>query len=319
MSTPPQHWTARLYPPARRHEFADEVSTAIAQVEAERGRWAGTVERAAVVGHALRLRTRLDSARPGGRLLAAAAPAVIAVSAALSASLLVVWQLPPLPWDGEPGYTPAAYAPWIAVLICALAARWTAARISAGLALLGALLSLPLVYWTDGADGLAQNRNALVGLALAALFVLAVPPDLPPVGPRARRTMALSALAMGVPMVAGSITVFETLASPDEFVDARADPFHLLFFFTPLVFAIPLALAVARSRYAPALAALLLGAAVFGFAPTIAPVIEIPYGTRGLWAQASFATGLIALIAYCVRAVRERRRGNPVATPDGTR
>lgn len=306
MSTPAPHWTTRAYPPAYRREYATEVSDLLSQVTADRGRLAGALEQAAVLGHALRLRTGLNSARPGGRLLAGLLPFTVPVAAALCLALLVVWRLPALPWDGQRAYTPLAYVPWLAVLGCALAGRWTATRIAAGAALLGAAASLPLVRWTDGAEGLAQNQATLAGLALAALLVLAAPPDLPPISGRARRTMALTALALGVPLLAGSVTVFQAVSGPYATADARPDPLRLLFSFTPLVLAVPAALAMARSRYAPALAALLITGSVLAVVPAGGPA-WVPYATGRLWAQLTFGTGVLALVAFAVRVIRERR------------
>lgn len=307
MSTPAPHWTTRAYPSAYRRKYAAEISDLISRVTADQGRRAGALEEAAVLGHALRLRTGLNSARPGGRLLAGLLPVVVPVAAALCLTLLVVWQIPPLPWDGERAYTPLAYAPWLAVLGCAFAGRWAAARIAAGAALLGAAVSLPLVRWTDGAEGLAQNRATLVGLALAALLVLAAPPDLPPAADGARRTMALIALALGVPLLVGSVTVFQTISGPNTTTGARPDPLGLLFRFTPLVLAVPAALAIARSRYAPALAALLIVGSVLSLLPPGGPA-QVPYAAGSLLAIVVFGTGTLALAMYAVRTTRDRRR-----------
>ncbi|MBA2807719.1 hypothetical protein E0500_009905 [Streptomyces sp. KM273126] len=306
MSMPAPHWTTRAYPTAYRREYAAEVSDLLSQVTADRGRLAGVLEQAAVLGHALRLRTGMDSARPGGRFLAGLLPLAVPVAASLCLTLLVVQQLPSLPWDGERAYTPLAYVPWLAVLGCALAGRWAAARIAAGAALLGAAASLPLVRWTDGAEGLAQNQATLAGLALAALLVLAAPPDLPPTSGGARRTMVLIALALGVPLLAGSVTVFQVATGPYATADARPDPLRLLFFFTPLVLAVPAALAIARARFGPALAALLIAGSVLAFVP-VGQLGEVPYGTGNLWARMTGATGVLALLVYAALRTRERR------------
>ncbi|MFI1728968.1 hypothetical protein ACH40E_06955 [Streptomyces acidicola] len=306
MSMPAPHWTTRAYPTAYRREYAAEVSDLLSQVTADQGRLAGVLEQAAVLGHALRLRTGTDSARPGGRFLAGLLPLAVPVAASLCLTLLVVQQLPSLSWDGERAYTPLAYVPWLAVLGCALAGRWAAARIAAGAALLGSAVSLPLVRWSDGTEGLAQNQATLAGLALAALLVLAAPPDLPPTTTGARRTMALIALALGVPLLAGSVTVFQALAGPDVTADARPDPLRLLFFFTPLVLSVPAALAVARARFGPALAALLIAGSVLAFVP-VGWLGEVPYGTGNLWARMTGATGVLALLVYAVLRIRERR------------
>lgn len=307
MSTPVPHWTTRVYPPDYRRTYAAEISDLIACVRADEGRLAGALEMVAVLGHALRLRTGLNSARPGGRFLAGLLPLTVPVAAALSLTLLVVWRIPLLPWDGAHAYTPLAYVPWLAVLGFALAGRWATARIAAGAALFGAAVSLPLVSWTDGAEGLVQNRSTLIGLALAAVLVLAAPPDLPPATRGARQKMALITLALGVPLLVGSVTAFQAASGPGTTTSARPDPLHLLFFFTPLVLAVPAALAVARARYAPALAAALIVAPVLALLPP-GFLASVPYDTGGLLADGVFGTGVIALAAYVVRSTRERRR-----------
>ncbi|MFF4547378.1 hypothetical protein [Streptomyces sp. NPDC001435] len=318
MSTPPPHWTTRAYPAAYRREYAAEISDLILRVTAEEGRRAGALEQAAVLGHALRLRTGLDSARPGGRLLARLLPLAIPTAATLSLTLLVLWRVPPLPWDGERAYTPLAYAPWLAVLGCALAGRWPAARIAAGAALLGAVVSVPLVRWTDGTEGLAENRSTLAGLALVAVLVLLAPPDLPPTTSSARRTMALIALALGVPLLVGSLTVFQADSGPSATTDARPDPLRLLFFFTPLVLAVPAALAMARARFGPLLAALLMTASVLAFVP-VGRLQQVPYAGGGLLARLTFLTGALTLTAYATRTIRNRRRGLNGPAGEGAR
>ncbi|MFE3738564.1 hypothetical protein [Streptomyces sp. NPDC059134] len=308
MSTPPrkQHWTIRLYPPAHRRQYGDEITGLIAQVRADEGRRASVLEQAAVLAHALRLRTGTGSAQPVGRLLARLAPLVIPVASVLSLTLLAVWAIPPLPWDGPRAYTPSAYAAWPVVLVCALAGRWTAARIAAACALGSALLSLPLASWTAAAEGQEQNRATLIGLALAALLVLATPPDLPPTAAGARRTMALIALALGAPLLVGSVTVFEAATGPYTSTEARADPLRLLFFFGPLVLAFPVAMAMARSRAGVFLAALLTAGAVFLVSPLGLPV-EFPYGSGGMVASMAFLTGTGAMVRYTVRKNRRHR------------
>lgn len=307
MSAPAPHWTTRVYPAAYRREYAAEISAVIANVTANEGRRAGALEKAGVLGHALRLRTGLDSSRPGGRFAAGLLPFVIPVAAALSLTLLTVWRIIPLPWDGRRSYTPLAYGPWLVVLGCALAGRWVATRAAAVLALLGAAVSLPLARWTDGPAGLAENLPTAVGLGAAALVVLAAPPDLPPTGGAARRAMALIAFALGAPMLVGSVMVFQAVSGAYTVTDARVDPMHLFTYLMPVVLAVPAAVAMSRSRYGAALAALLIVGSVLVFLPT-GLLAEVPFAAGGVLAEVVFGTGILALALYAVRGIRERRR-----------
>ncbi|MHC3458560.1 hypothetical protein [Streptomyces flavovirens] len=225
----------RLYPAAYRRQHGAEIAATLADIADAEGRWGVRRETAAVAGHALRMRTGLGSARPAGRALAGLTPYVVAVAASLSAALLVVWPLEPQAWDGERTYTPLAYAPWLAVLGCLIAGRWAWARISAAGALAGAALSVPLALWSGGREGLSQNLPTVLGLAVAATAVLAAPPDLPPTAPRARRNATLTALALGVPLLVASTTVFQAVAGPGVVESARPEPVRVLLRFAPLV------------------------------------------------------------------------------------
>ncbi|MGW3957785.1 hypothetical protein ACWEKM_44545 [Streptomyces sp. NPDC004752] len=310
MSDMPTHWTTHLYPRAYRREFAQEVSAVIADVEAEQGRRAGTLEKSAVIGHAVRLRMRLDSARPTGRLLARAVPVIVAVTAPLSLSLLIAWCLPPSPHADRYMYAPAAYAPWCAILFFTLIARWTAARLSAGLALLGALASLPLVRWLHGAEGFAQEWKTLVGLAVAALLVLLAPPDLPPVSNGARWTVALVGLALAVPLTAAAVMTF---GGPQEEYLVQFDPRENYLSIVPQILVLPTAIAVARSRRAVVLAVSLMTALPLAFVLG-AQLAELKRGAFPWWALSASVAGLIALPLYGARVLQERHRATRRAT-----
>lgn len=118
-----RHPVIGLYPAAYRRQHGAEIAATL-DVTSGVGRLEALRETAAVAGHALRMRTGLDSARPAGRVLAALIPCIVAVAASLPAALPAVWPRDPLPWDGERTYAPLAYAPWPVVLGCLLAGRW---------------------------------------------------------------------------------------------------------------------------------------------------------------------------------------------------
>lgn len=300
-----------LYPAAYRRRRGSEIAATLEDVTAGAGRWQALRETAAVAGHALRMRTGLDSARPAGRAMAGLVPYVVAVAASLAAALLAVWPLDPLPWDGERTYTPLAYAPWPVALGCLLAGRWAWARIAAGAALLGAGVSVPLAHWSGGPAGLSQNLPTVLGLAFAAAVVLAAPPDLPPVGAHGRRTAALVALALGVPMLVGSLTVFRALVDVGVTEPVRADPMRLLAFFAPLVLAFPAAWGLARLRYGAVCAAVLVAAPMVALLYHHDLMASVPYDSGNLWAEAAILTGVAALVIRLglrLRSARERRR-----------
>ncbi|MFB7294129.1 hypothetical protein [Actinacidiphila glaucinigra] len=306
-----RHPVIALYPAAYRRRHGAEIAATLEDAGAGAGRLEALRETAAVAGHALRMRAGLGSARPAGRAVAGLVPYVVAVAASLAAALLVVWPLDPLPWDGERTYTPLAYAPWPVALGCLLAGRWAWARIAAGAALLGAGVSVPLAHWSGGPAGLSQNLPTVLGLALAAAVVLAAPPDLPPVGTRGRRSAALIALALGVPMVAGSLTVFQALADVGVTEPGRADPMHLFAFFTPLVLAFPAAWGLARLRYGAVCAGTLIAATLVVPLYHDGLLASVPYGSGSLWAEAAVLTGFAALVIRLglrLRSARERRR-----------
>ncbi|MER7311698.1 MULTISPECIES: hypothetical protein [Streptomyces] len=297
----------RLYPAAYRRQHGAEIAATLADIADAEGRWAVRRETAAVTGHALRMRTGLDSARPAGRALAGLIPYVVAVAASLSAALLAVWPLEPQAWDGERTYTPLAYAPWLAVLGCLIAGRWTGARISAAGALAGAAGSVPLAFWSGGQEGLSQNLPTLLGLAVAATAVLAAPPDLPPTAPRARRNATLTALALGVPLLVASTTVFQAVAGPGIVESARPEPVRVLLQFAPLVLAFPAALGLARSRHGGAVAAVVIVAAC-ALMYEYGLLASVPYGAGMLIGKVAFLTGLAALLirlALRLRGTRE--------------
>ncbi|MFJ1706307.1 hypothetical protein [Kitasatospora sp. NPDC088346] len=165
-------------------------------------------ERLDLASHALRLRLRIGATNPTGRMLAGAAPIVLATTAGSCLYFL----LPnlhetahriryPFPNLGLGHAVLSAVLvladtlPWILAL--AVLGPWRGARITA----------LVAVVVTAGLQTLSwSNVFSLVGLQAAliltgALVVLA-PPDLVDVSPRRRREGAAVALAVGLPMIA---------------------------------------------------------------------------------------------------------------------
>ncbi|MFK0132394.1 hypothetical protein ACIQRZ_18820 [Streptomyces rubiginosohelvolus] len=303
-------WVTRLYPSAYREVHGAEVATTLADIADGGSRFGAVREAAAVAGHALRMRAGLDSARPVGRGLAGLTVYVVAMAASLSAALLAVSLLKPLDWDGERSYAPLAYAPWLLVLALLLSGRWTWARTAVGVAVGGAVLSIPVAYWSGGPSGVSENLPTVLGLVAAAVVVLAAPPDLPPTGTRARRNTALASLALGVPMLVGSLTTFQALAGPGVTESARPDPVRLFLTLAPLVLAPPAAVGLARCRFGAPFAAVVVigGAFAYVFPHTFLTVV--PYDSGRLNALVTALAGTAALIlrfGLRPRFVRQRR------------
>ncbi|GAA2984641.1 MULTISPECIES: hypothetical protein [Streptomyces] len=198
------------------------------------------------------------------------------------------------------------------MLGCLIAGRWAWARISAAGALAGAALSVPLALWSGGREGLSQNLPTVLGLAVAATAVLAAPPDLPPTAPRARRNATLTALALGVPLLVASTTVFQAVAGPGVVESARPEPVRVLLRFAPLALAFPAALALARFRHGGTVAAAVVVAAC-ALMYEYGLLASVPYDAGTLIGKVGFLTGLAALLirlALRLRATRERPRAS---------
>ncbi|MCU7823343.1 hypothetical protein [Kitasatospora sp. DSM 101779] len=206
MTTRPFTAAMRLYPAAYRAERGPELSTVYADTTAGAGRLAAARELAGIAGYGLRLRTGLTSAAPGGRLLAAAAPLVLAAGAGTVLPDLLMLAL-----ENRWGAPVPGADRWLFLLVAVgqlaaaaagLAGRWAAAR----------LLVLPVVL---GVAGLACLRighvmspasprfgvatvvwlgSALLPPLIWSALVLAAPPDLLP-RPSVRRVLGAAVLA----------------------------------------------------------------------------------------------------------------------------
>ncbi|MDJ1640032.1 hypothetical protein [Streptomyces pakalii] len=303
-------WVTRLYPSAYRELHGAEVATTLADIADGGSRFGAVREAAAVAGHALRMRAGVDSARPAGRGLAGLTVYAVALAASLSAALLAVSLVEPLDWDGERSYAPLAYVPWLLVLALLLSGRWTWARTAVGVAVGGAVLSVPVAYWSGGPSGVSENLPTVLGLVAAAVVVLAASPDLPPTGTRARRNTALASLALGVPMLVGSLTTFQALAGPGVTESARPDPVRLFLTVAPLVLAPPAAVGLARCRFGAAFAAVVVIGGAFAYVFPHAFLTVVPYDSGRLNALVTALAGTAALILrFGLRPqfVRQRR------------
>ncbi|WP_329564061.1 hypothetical protein [Kitasatospora sp. NBC_01266] len=223
----PQHSTEppaagrlrRLYPAAYWQQHGEEIAALHQEArEAAGGRVARARETFDLFGHATRVRLGVTSATPAGRALGAAAPYVL-VGTAASALIGLVPTI----------YTPesAALRPFSVVfnalsalaLLCAVAGRWTWARLlalvgSAALLVASAVALGPHVAriaFGAGGPVLVQLSNPAPArvpfLALVIVLLLCAPPDLQPLSLRSRWAMLGTAAAIVLPPVAWSLGV----------------------------------------------------------------------------------------------------------------
>ncbi|MEU1310037.1 hypothetical protein ABZ419_14235 [Streptomyces cinnamoneus] len=177
-----------LYPRAYLRAHGDEIAAHYAESTAggpPAERWR---EEADLAGHALRMRLRLTSGDPLGRVLAVAAP-YAATGAAVYAAVALVLLVRRVAWfssDYGPsglslGLLTAADLILIGAGAAVLGGRWGVAR---GLALLGTAV-LAVQHVAEGAYYL-DGPSRLLSLVLSLALVLGCPPDTPPAGRRMR-------------------------------------------------------------------------------------------------------------------------------------
>ncbi|WP_052708994.1 hypothetical protein [Streptomyces sp. NRRL S-495] len=179
---------AGLYPAEYRAAHGEEIKAVLADAVQHAGPRTALREWAALAAHAVRLRTRLSSSDPAGRILAGAAPSLLAGGAALSVLHLLFGALPAGP-DAHWAMGAAQSAPWILALLCVALGRWAPAR---ALLLLAALFQ-PATSFTENPE--------LPGLwALTAVLVLIAPPDAVDLSRRGRSWAIGSAAAVALPL-----------------------------------------------------------------------------------------------------------------------
>ncbi|MQS16669.1 hypothetical protein F7Q99_31900 [Streptomyces kaniharaensis] len=212
-----------LYPAKYRAAHGEEIATVFAEATEGVSRGTALREWAHLAAHALRLRTRLSSSDPAGRIAAGAAPFILAGGAGLSMVHLLIGLFLPDHVEQLHGGHPAirtalvaAASPWILALACASLGRWTPARILVLLGILGrigATLAFAPHYWQLGTNSFLEPLpfgfvpGAVLlpfGLVPGTLLLIA-PPDAVDLSLRGRRATVLTALAIAVPMSALAI------------------------------------------------------------------------------------------------------------------
>ncbi|MEU6313207.1 hypothetical protein [Streptomyces sp. NPDC047014] len=195
----------RLYPPDFRRAFGEELAEAYREATEGAGPLTRLREAGDIAAHALRLRLRVGSAQPGGRLLAAAAPFALAAEGARAAFLLAstlnhayVTGRPDV--DGLFGLALlGSYLLTLLGAVMALAGRYATGSRCAFAGAAGTAACLLAAAWPGALDlPLAHAAYLLPPLAIAALPLLC-PPDLRP-PPRIETAAGRAALLLWTPL-----------------------------------------------------------------------------------------------------------------------
>ncbi|MFI5529170.1 hypothetical protein ACIA8O_11570 [Kitasatospora sp. NPDC051853] len=199
-----------LYPAAYRAAHGADIEAVFAETAEGLTRRQVLRERRDLAKHALRLRLRIGPTDPAGRVLAGAAPVVVAVAAGYALHLLLptlpelverfrnphpVYGLRPALVQGIASAVPTL--PWLLALVFSVLGRWRAARI---FGVLGALAgaSTPLLV---GSHQMFMLGEA-VGAALGGLVLALAPSTLVDGSPRGRWEVAGLALGVAFPLMA---------------------------------------------------------------------------------------------------------------------
>ncbi|MDH6108167.1 hypothetical protein P3T36_007104 [Kitasatospora sp. MAP12-15] len=213
-----------LYPAKYRAAYGEEIAAVFAETVQDSGPRTALREWAALAAHAGRLRTRLSSSDPAGRITAGAAPFILAGGAGLSVLQLLVGLFLPDPlkhvqqvW--HPGtwtsLVVAQTGPWILALILASLGRWTPARLLVLLGILGRIGAMLAFATPDDplADVLPYDLLLPFGIVPGTVLLIA-PADAVDISPHGRGETVLTALALAVPMSVLAIFWFRPDLSP---------------------------------------------------------------------------------------------------------
>ncbi|GAA2227042.1 MULTISPECIES: hypothetical protein [Kitasatospora] len=219
-----------LYPAKYRAAHGDEITAVFAEVVQDAELGTGLREWAALAAHALRLRTRLSSADPVGRIAAGAAPFVLAGGAGLSAvHLLLGFIHPDFPYGwGNPVRAAAGLlqtGPWLLALLCAGLGRWSAARALVVVGTLGRLAIVLAFHHVHSGPAWAQYHGLLGFWTTLGALLLVAPPDGVDLSRRGRSGVALAAIAVAVPLC--TLLVLWQVprpSRPDAFFDLAFSP-----------------------------------------------------------------------------------------------
>ncbi|MFD0260958.1 hypothetical protein ACFVH7_22170 [Kitasatospora indigofera] len=212
-----------LYPAGYRAAHGEEIAAVLAEAVRHADRRTALREWAALAAHALRLRTRLSSRDPAGRIIAGAAPFLLAGGAALSLVQLLTGLLLPQPGPGLARTVAGAAqtVPWSLALLCVAVRRWALAR---ALVLTAVLARAGVAVAAQFHPGPAFTQDGdLLGLWVAmGVLVLIAPPDAVDVSPRGRSWTMASAVGIALPM--SGLAVLWLGTWPEDYGDVVFPP-----------------------------------------------------------------------------------------------
>ncbi|WP_329493350.1 hypothetical protein [Kitasatospora herbaricolor] len=190
-----------LYPAEYRAAHGEEIAAVLAEAVRHADRRDALREWAALAAHALRLRTRLSSRDPAGRILAGAAPFLLAGGAALSVvHLLTGLLLPESSTDFARAAVGAAQTvPWALALLCLTLGRLAPARALVLAAVLSRIGVAAAAQFHPG-TALTQYADPLRLWVVMGVLALIAPPDAVDGSPRGRSWTMASAVALALPM-----------------------------------------------------------------------------------------------------------------------
>ncbi|MFJ8434056.1 hypothetical protein ACIQ9P_22410 [Kitasatospora sp. NPDC094019] len=187
-----------LYPAEYRAAHGEEINAVFAEAVRHAGPRTALREWVALAAHAVRLRTRLGSSDPAGRILAGAAPALLAGGAALNLIHLWFGALPPVS-DAHWMLGAAQTTPWALALLCLTLGRWAPAR-ALVLAAVAVRVGVAVAALFHPAAAFTRSPE-LPGLwAVTAVLVLIAPPDAVDLSRPGRAWAIGSAAAVALPL-----------------------------------------------------------------------------------------------------------------------
>ncbi|RKE22994.1 hypothetical protein [Streptomyces sp. TLI_171] len=303
-----------LYPPGYRAAHGDEIVDALAEAVQHADRRTALREWAVLAAHALRLRTGLGSSDPAGRILAGAAPFLLAGGAALSAVHLLTALLLHQPHSGvgPAAWDAARAAPWVLGLLCAGAGRWTAAR---ALVLVGLVLRCGFAVVASFHFGSSLAPYLVWLWAACGVLVLLAPPDAVELTRRDRSRLVATAVAVALPMSATAILWIGTWHDDYDQV-IFAPTFVLLFYAVAAWPALVIALSCLRHLTRPGADRLRAAGVALAVLPWTVPVAAPLYRSAHADAHDLLRQGgaILALLAT-VTAVAVLRRTAERPTP----
>ncbi|MFJ4670519.1 hypothetical protein [Kitasatospora purpeofusca] len=300
-----------LYPADYRAAHGEEINAVLADAVQHAGPRTALREWAALAAHAVRLRTRLSSSVPVGRILAGAAPFLLAGGAALSVLHLLFGALVADP-DAHWAAGAAQSAPWVLALLCLALGRWAPAR---------ALLVVAMAVAIAVAAFTADPEPGL--WAVTAVLVLIAPPDAVDLSRRSCSLAVGSAAAVALPL--SGLTALWLDTRPEDYPHLVFPPLQqALLDFSPVWPALVLGLVHLLRPTGPDTDPLHTGGialAVLPWALTIAPPLHRATQTEaldllrnvGLVLALLAATTAVGLARRRTQADRPRESGRPVA------